>query len=37
MSYVTVGKGSLFFIIRRVSEGFAEYPSLKRRAMNHPD
>ncbi|TWT93975.1 hypothetical protein Pla52n_58040 [Stieleria varia] len=25
-----------FFITRRVSEGFTEYPSLTRRVMNNP-
>ncbi|TWU05586.1 hypothetical protein Pla52n_13010 [Stieleria varia] len=36
LSWDIVGKCRLFFITRRVSEGFTEYPSLTRRVMNHP-
>ncbi|TWU01311.1 hypothetical protein Pla52n_46850 [Stieleria varia] len=36
MSCDIVGKCRLFFITRRVSAGFTEYPSLTRRVMNNP-
>ncbi|TWU04622.1 hypothetical protein Pla52n_26640 [Stieleria varia] len=36
MSCDIVGKSRLFFITRRVSEGFTEYPSLTRWVMNNP-
>ncbi|TWU04747.1 hypothetical protein Pla52n_27900 [Stieleria varia] len=36
LSCEIVEKCRLFFITRRVSEGFTEYPSLTRRVMKNP-